>query len=54
MFWRWKSREPGDPVLPKDICELVRHMALETPASGEERIADELPLKLGIRVSREP
>jgi hypothetical protein len=35
MFWRWKSREPGHPVVPKDICELVRHMALETPTWGE-------------------
>ena len=51
MFWRWRSRRRGRPALPKNICELVRQMALENPTWGEERIADELSLKLGIRVS---
>jgi len=50
-FWRWKSRKPGRPPLPKDLRELVREMAAANPAWGEERIADELSLKLGIRVS---
>jgi putative transposase len=51
MFWRWKSRKPGRPALPKNLRELVRRMARENPTWGEERIADELSLKLGIRVS---
>lgn len=51
MFWRWKSRKLGRPALPKNIRELVRQMACENPTWGEERIADELLLKLGIRVS---
>ena len=51
MFWRWKSRKRRRPTLPKNIRELVRQMARENPTWGEERIADELSLKLGIRVS---
>jgi len=51
VFWRWKSRKRGRPALPKDIRELVREMARENPTWGEERIADELSLKLGILVS---
>ncbi len=51
MFWRWRSRKRGRPALPKNICELVRQMARENPTWGEERIANELSLKLGVRVS---
>ena len=50
-FWRWKSRKRGRPGLPKNLRELIREMAHENPTWGEERIADELKLKLGIRVS---
>jgi hypothetical protein len=50
-FWRWKSRKLGRPPLPRNLRELVREMAAANPAWGEERIADELSLKLGIRVS---
>jgi hypothetical protein len=51
LFWRWKSKQTGRPRLPKDIRDLVRRMAAENPTWGEERIANELKLKLGIRVS---
>jgi len=51
MFWRWKSCKPGRPALPKNLRELVCRMARENPTWGEERIANELSLKLGIRVS---
>jgi transposase InsO family protein len=51
MFWCWKSRKRGRPPLPKNIRELARRMARENPTWGEERIADELSLKLDIRVS---
>jgi putative transposase len=51
MFWRWRSRKRGRPALPDNLRELVRQMARENPTWGEERIADELLLKLGIRVS---
>jgi hypothetical protein len=37
--------------LPKNLQWLIREMASENPAWGEERIANELKLKLGIRVS---
>ena len=51
LFWRWKSRPVGRPHLPKDLQALIRQMAAENPSWGEERIANELKLKLGIRVS---
>lgn len=50
-FWKWKSKSPGRPQLPRDLRELIRKMAQENPTWGEERIANELKLKLGIRVS---
>jgi putative transposase len=51
MFWRWKSRKTGRPVLPKNLKELIREMDRDNPTWGEERIAHELSLKLVIRVS---
>src|SRR6185369_8347075 len=50
LFWRWKSRA-GRPRLRKDIRRLVVQMVRENPTWGEERVADELALKLGIFVS---
>ena len=50
LFWRLKSR-PGRPPIPLEIRALIRRMANENPAWGEERIANELLLKLGIQVS---
>jgi transposase InsO family protein len=50
LFWRWKSG-PGRPPLPPDLQALIRRMARENPSWGEERIANELLLKLGLRVS---
>jgi putative transposase len=50
-FWRWKSRPPGRPSLPVGLKLLIGSMASDNPTWGEERIADELSLKLGIRVS---
>src|SRR5437870_7690502 len=50
LFWRWKSR-PGRPSIPADLQALIRRMARENPSWGEERIANELLLKLGLRVS---
>src|SRR5689334_12687402 len=50
LFWRWKST-PGRPPIPADLQALIRHMARENPSWGEERIANELLLKLGLRVS---
>jgi putative transposase len=50
LFWRWKSA-PGRPPIPADLQALIRRMAQENPSWGEERIANELHLKLGLRVS---
>src|SRR6266851_7693060 len=50
LFWRYKSR-PGRPPIPLELRQLIRRMAIENPLWGEERIANELLVKLGIRVS---
>jgi transposase InsO family protein len=50
LFWRWKSRR-GRPPIPVDLQALIRRMARENPMWGQERIANELRLKLGLRVS---
>jgi putative transposase len=50
LFWRWKSR-PGRPPIPVELRQLIREMAMCNPSWGEERMANELLLKLGIRVS---
>ena len=50
LFWRLKSR-PGRPPIPQELRALIRRMAMENPLWGEERIANELLLKLGIRIS---
>src|SRR5262245_15225263 len=49
-FWRWTSR-PGRPPIPADLRALIRRMAPDNPIWGEKRIANELWLKLGLRVS---
>jgi hypothetical protein len=50
LFWRCKSR-PGRPPIPLDLRQLIWRMATENPLWGEERIANELLLKLSLRVS---
>ena len=50
LFWCWKSR-PGRPQIPAELRALIREMASSNASWGEERIANELLLKLGIRVS---
>src|SRR5437016_7247584 len=50
IFWRWKSRAGRRPIPPELRC-LIRRIAAENPLWGEERIANELVAKLGIRVS---
>jgi transposase InsO family protein len=50
LFWRWKSA-PGRPPIPPDLQAPIRRMACENATWGEERIANELWLKLGLRVS---
>ncbi len=50
LFWRLKSR-PGRPPIPLKIQALIRRMANENLSWGEERIANELLVKLGIQDS---
>jgi hypothetical protein len=50
LLWRLKSR-PGRPAIPAELQRLIRRMALENPRWGEERIANELLLKLDLQVS---
>jgi putative transposase len=50
LLWRLKSR-PGRPAIPLELQKLIRRMANENPSWGEQRIANELLLKLDIRVS---
>ncbi len=50
LLWRWKSRG-GRPRLPKNIRRLIVEMAVNNPTWGQERVTDELSLKLGVLVS---
>jgi putative transposase len=49
-FWRWKS-SPGRPSIPPELHALIRQMAYDNLTWGQERVANELWLKLGLRVS---
>jgi putative transposase len=51
LFWKWKSRSTGRPRVPIDVQKLVAAMAMSNPTWGEERIANELLLKIGIQIS---
>jgi len=51
LFWGWKSERRGRPRIPINLRNLIVEMARGNPSWGEERIAAELLLKLGIRVS---
>jgi putative transposase len=50
LFWRWKSRL-GRPRIPENLRQLIVRMVQDNPTWGEERIAAELSVKLGILVS---
>jgi putative transposase len=51
LFWRWKSLSRARPRLPADLRRLIADMSEANRTWGEERIASELLVKLGIRVS---
>jgi putative transposase len=51
LFWRWKSRRPGRPRIPVSLQDVIAEMARANRTWGEERIAAELLLKLGVAVS---
>jgi putative transposase len=50
LLWRWKSKS-GRPPISIELRELIKRMAQDNPLWGEERIANELLLKLGVRLS---
>jgi transposase InsO family protein len=51
LFWRWTCSRGGRPPLPEALRALIAEMSHDNPSWGEERIASELRLKLGLRVS---
>jgi transposase InsO family protein len=51
LFWRWKSRAFGRPAISVEVQRLIGTMAVSNRTWGQERIANELLLKLDIRVS---
>jgi putative transposase len=51
LFWGWKSRRPGRPRIPVSLQDLIADMARANRTWGEERIAAELLLKVGVAVS---
>ena len=50
FYWRRKCQS-GRPPIPLELQCLIGRMARENPSWGEERIAHELLLKLGLRVA---
>jgi len=51
LFWRLKSRQRGRPRIPTEVQRLIVEVAMNNRTWGEERIAAELRLKLGLTVS---
>ncbi|MBW2255307.1 MAG: transposase [Deltaproteobacteria bacterium] len=51
-YWRWKSRgRPGRPRIPRRHIAFIRRISSDHPEWGEDRIALELRLKLGVEHS---
>src|SRR6266540_3922870 len=48
LFWKWKSKALGRRPIPADLRQLIAEMATANRTWGEERIAAELLVKLGI------
>src|SRR5262249_45524870 len=51
LFWKWKSRSIGRPRVPVNLRKIIAEMAASNRTWGEERIANELLLKIGIQIS---
>ena len=48
-YWRWRSRgKPGRPRIPQRHIAFIRRISRDHPEWGEDRIALELKLKLGV------
>ena len=50
-YWRWRSRKPGRPRIPDEHIALIRRISQDHRDWGEDRIAEELAIKLGVRHS---
>jgi putative transposase len=50
-YWRWRSRKPGRPRIPAEHIAMIRRISSDQPGWREDRIAEELAIKLGIRHS---
>ena len=50
-YWRWRSRKPGRPRIPDEHIALIRRISRDQPTWGEDRIAEELAIKLGVKHS---
>ncbi len=53
LYWRWKSRarRPGRPRIPQEHIDFIRRISVDNPRWGEDKIAQELKLKLGVNHS---
>jgi putative transposase len=51
LFWRAKSKPRGRPRIPADLQRLIADISAGNRTWGEERIAAELRVKLGLTVS---
>jgi len=51
LVWRLKFRQRGRPCIPIEVQRLIAEMAAHNHTWGEERIAAELRVKLGLTVS---
>jgi hypothetical protein len=51
LFWGRKSGAPGRPAISADVQGLIATMAAANRTWGKERIANELLVKFGIRLS---
>ena len=50
-YWRWRSRKPGRPPIPMEHIALIRRISSDHSEWGEDRIAEELAIKLGVHHS---
>jgi len=50
-YWRWRSRKPGRPRIPDEHIAFIRRISQDHKEWGEDRIAEELAIKLGVKHS---
>jgi hypothetical protein len=50
-YWRWRSGKPGRPRIDAEHIAFIRRISGDHPGWGEDKIAAELAVKLGVRHS---